>query len=112
MSDTINSESPIGKRLLKIKKSKDLSLHFEGKTFPIICQITIGRDKKSAIRIDDSFVSKEHALIQKIKDAYFIKDLNSTNGTYLNEQLMEKDKYYKLKKFDKIRIGKTEIMIQ
>ena len=112
MSDTINSESPIGKRLSKIKKPKDLSLCFDGKTFPIICQITIGRDRKNTIRVDDSFTSKQHALIQKIKDAYFIKDLNSTNGTYLNDQLMEKDKYYKLKKNDRIRIGKTEIVIQ
>ena len=43
------------------------------------------------------------------KNDYYIKDLNSTNGTLVNDELVPKDKYVKLKMNDKIKIGRTEL---
>lgn len=42
---------------------------------------TIGRD--AHIRIDDPCLSRGHAEIQFIDGGIFLRDLNSTNGTYL-----------------------------
>lgn len=45
---------------------------------------TVGRSASSNIFLDCSTVSKSHAVIIKEDSTYHIQDLNSTNGTYLN----------------------------
>lgn len=111
MDETCRFDSTVGKRLEKIKRIEEMSLSFQGEYFPIISQITIGRDKKNQIVLDDTLVSRNHALIQKIKDAYFIKDLKSTNGTLVNSIKVPQDKYIKLYKNDIVKIGRTELKI-
>ena len=111
MDETCRIDSNLGKRLGKIKRTEEMSLSFQGEYYPIISQITIGRDKKNNIILDDSMVSRNHALIQKIKEAYFIKDLNSTNGTLVNNEKVPKEKYIKLYKNDVVKIGRTELII-
>lgn len=50
---------------------------------------TIGRMKGSTIVLDDNSVSLMHAKITRGKEGeYFLKDLNSTNGTLLNGQVV------------------------
>lgn len=44
----------------------------------------VGRDINNEICLDDITVSRSHALIAKSNGQYFIKDLGSLNGTYLN----------------------------
>jgi hypothetical protein len=48
--------------------------------------ITLGRMKGNSIALDDASVSLSHAKITKLGNDYFLKDLNSTNGTLLNGQ--------------------------
>ena len=71
-------------------------------------EITIGRDSTNSIVIDDNMVSRYHAVIHKIKDSYFIKDLESTNGTSVNGIPVPREKYIKLKPGDNIHIGRTD----
>lgn len=60
----------------------------------------IGREKTSCdYYIVNKQISKMHLEIVDIEDELFIKDLNSTNGTYLNEKLIESNKLVKI--FDK-----------
>lgn len=56
-------------------------------------EISVGRKPSSDIQIDDISVSGKHALIEVEKSAYmenvmeyFIRDLDSTNGTFVNEK--------------------------
>jgi predicted component of type VI protein secretion system len=111
MDNTIITGSKVGKRLKGIKKFEKLKLLYKGKAIPVTCQIMIGRGKKNNIYIDDNLASRSHALVQKIKDAYFIKDLNSTNGTYVNNRKIPRGRYFKLHRNDIVRIGRTEINI-
>jgi pSer/pThr/pTyr-binding forkhead associated (FHA) protein len=46
--------------------------------------VIIGRDSACDIMIDDITASRKHAEITKEKGKYYITDLSSTNGTYLN----------------------------
>ena len=51
------------------------------------------------------------AIIQKIKDAYFLKDEKSTNGTYVNGVKIPAEKYVKLNPGDKITIGNMTLVV-
>jgi pSer/pThr/pTyr-binding forkhead associated (FHA) protein len=53
-------------------------------------QITIGRNAENDIQIDNVAVSGEHARIIKGPDHYFIEDLNSLNGTFVNQEKITK----------------------
>lgn len=46
--------------------------------------IMIGRALANHIVIDHSTVSAQHALLLRVGDCYWLKDLNSTNGTQVN----------------------------
>ena len=45
---------------------------------------TIGRSSANNIQLDENAVSSAHALIERRGDQFWIIDLNSTNGTFLN----------------------------
>jgi pSer/pThr/pTyr-binding forkhead associated (FHA) protein len=53
--------------------------------------LSIGRSQHNDLIINDTIVSHEHACISKSKQTYLIADLNSTNGTLLNNQLIEEE---------------------
>lgn len=69
-------------------------------------RMTLGRRPYNDIVVDNLAVSGEHAALQVIGKDYFIEDLNSTNGTFINEQ---KVKRQILKNGDTIEIGKYSI---
>ena len=59
----------------------------KGKTVtlePANLPLTIGRDPENVILLDHTAISRFHCRITCEKDQYFIHDLGSTNGTYLN----------------------------
>ena len=45
---------------------------------------TIGRDVNNSIVVDDRFASSEHAVLTFRGRAWYVEDLGSTNGTYVN----------------------------
>ncbi len=65
---------------------------------------TIGRSKKCEIYIPDPYLSKRHARIFLKDGAYYLMDLGSTNGTYLNGQPVG-DMPVRVKDSDKVRFG-------
>jgi len=48
----------------------------------------IGRDPSCDITIRDNAMSRSHAAVDLLGRGYFLTDLNSTNGTYLDDQLL------------------------
>jgi predicted component of type VI protein secretion system len=110
--DTIYGASPIGKRLDGMMKDDDRILVFCGQHVPLVGKLVVGRDSACDIVLDNKLVSKKHALIQKIKDDFFITDLNSTNGTFVNKDRVPEGKYVKLEPGDKIKIGKTTLTLK
>jgi hypothetical protein len=56
-----------------------------GQSVPVTGQrVTIGRLASCAVTIDDTTVSREHAALVRRGDAWWVVDLNSTNGTSVN----------------------------
>jgi len=71
-------------------------------------EIIIGRDTGNDIQIDNIAVSREHARIIKGPNYYFIEDMSSKNGTFVNGKKINK-KF--LKEDDEITIGKHSLQI-
>ena len=112
MDETITNLSPVGRQLDKIGAGKSASyLIFNNKKISLVAKITIGRDTANDIVVDNKLASRHHAVIQKIKDAYFLRDEGSTNGTFINGVKIPKEKYVKLNPGDKITIGNMNLVI-
>jgi len=67
--------------------------------------LTIGRSGSNDFAVDDPFVSHMHARILRRGAYHFVEDLGSTNGTFLNDQEVERDARLKVR--DTLRIGQT-----
>ena len=111
-NETIQTVSPVGKQLKSYGESKPASyLMFNNKKVSLVAKITIGREYDNDVVVDNKLASRHHAMIQKIKNAYFIKDMGSTNGTFINGVRIPNDKYVKLNPGDKITIGNMSLVV-
>lgn len=68
---------------------------------------TIGRSRRSILRIDDESVSGTHAHLEKRGDSIWICDDGSTNGTFLNGRRVGEAQ---LSEGDKVRFGDVEFV--
>jgi pSer/pThr/pTyr-binding forkhead associated (FHA) protein len=110
--DTIIGTSKVGQRLDALKENEEVAyLMFNDSKIKIVSKISIGRATDNNVVIDSSLASRYHALIQKIKDDFYIKDMDSTNGTMVNGKKIPADKYVKLNPNDTISIGKVNLII-
>lgn len=71
----------------------------------------LGKNAQQAAGIIEAEgISRLHAKISKQEGDYYLEDLNSTNGTYLNGNPVEYHQKKKLHKGDKIRLGAEEFL--
>jgi pSer/pThr/pTyr-binding forkhead associated (FHA) protein len=52
-------------------------------------EVILGRDPASHISVNDETVSARHTRLSYRQGQWWVQDLRSTNGTYLNKQLVE-----------------------
>lgn len=72
--------------------------------------ITIGRSSSCDVFVEDASMSKRHAQIMVDPHSIYIKDLNSTNKTYLDRDRVEPERLYELKANCTIRMASTVFM--
>ncbi len=72
-------------------------------------QYSIGRDKNCDIVIDDINVSRIHAWLKQEKQQWWLKDNNSTNGTFINDQAINNQR---LNHEDVIRLGTATLIFK
>lgn len=70
-------------------------------------EITVGRDTRADILLDDATVSRQHAVFRRSETGYIIEDAGSLNGTYVN---MERVDSAPLQNGDSIMIGKFRML--
>ncbi len=72
--------------------------------------LVIGRDENpDGIQILDQGISRRHAEIFRIGEMYFIRDLGSRNGTFVNEEKISEEL---LRVGDEIKIGSTILLFE
>jgi pSer/pThr/pTyr-binding forkhead associated (FHA) protein len=78
-----------------------------GESFPVDREhMTIGRRPDSDVFLDDVTVSRDHALIVRRADDWYLDDCGSLNGTYVNRSRIES---HRLEEGDEVQIGKYKL---
>jgi len=84
--------------------------HEPGMIYDLDEDIVLGRGDHAEIRLQDPFASARHARIYAQGNIMVITDLESTNGTYLNEELLQTPR--PLHPGDRVRIGDSEFAFE
>ena len=91
-----------GQALLLVKNGPNA-----GSTFLLGDHATAGRNPQSSVFLDDITVSRKHAEIRNEPDGWYIRDVGSLNGTYVNRERVESTK---LASRDEVQIGKFRLV--
>jgi hypothetical protein len=81
-----------------------------GERFDLIGGLSIGRSGDADVRIDDRYASGLHARIYSRGGRFYVEDMNSTNGTLLNDATLHDEA--ELEEGDLVRIGDTEFRFE
>ena len=81
-----------------------------GERIDLFGGVTIGRAEEADVRIEDRFASGIHCRVHSRGNSYFVEDMSSTNGTYLNSEDLHGEA--PLHDFDEIRIGDTVLRFE
>lgn len=80
--------------------------HTPGMQYEVGEGAVLGRGDQAEIRLEDPFASSRHARLVRQGGAVVLEDMGSTNGTYLNEELLSGPQ--PLHPGDRVRIGDSE----
>ncbi len=84
--------------------------HEPGMIYDLDGDLVLGRGERAEIRLEDPFASAGHARIYEQGNSVVVEDLGSTNGTYLNEELLQTPR--PLHPGDRVRIGDSEFSFE
>ena len=96
-----------GGTVVEAPPARPLVIQVGGQHHSFSTTFTAGR--QGNIVIDDEFASSHHARFQVAHNLWFIEDLGSTNGTWLNGRRFRAPQH--LKRGDKIKIGRTVMTV-
>jgi pSer/pThr/pTyr-binding forkhead associated (FHA) protein len=72
--------------------------------------ITVGRNRDLELPLPDLRLSRRHCQLEYRQDGFVVRDLDSTNGTFLNGERLQGEKA--LRHLDLVVIGDTEMEFQ
>ena len=89
-------------KLINLRRNLNFKMH---ESYAIKEHTVIGRSKRCHIYIDDPFLSKTHARIFLKDGVFFIEDMESTNGSFLNGRRLPAKQAVRIKDSDKLSFG-------
>lgn len=82
---------------------------YNQKTINIFKSISLGRGNSNQLKFNDQSISRKHAQIIHYHKKYYLIDLKSKTGTFLNGMRIDSSKGYSIRSGDKIGLGKLEV---
>jgi pSer/pThr/pTyr-binding forkhead associated (FHA) protein len=79
-------------------------------TVPLEGQVQIGRADACQIKSTDTFVSAFHARLFRKDGAWFVEDMGSTNGTFLNKERVTAPT--EVRTGDRVMVGRTTLELR
>lgn len=95
------------KGMVKVKNL--LNSNSKEVTVDLYDTLTIGREDSNDLVLRDKAVSKEHAVIFRRGSKFYVEDLNSTNGTYVNGKRIKR--FVRLNNGSRVQIGVCELTL-
>lgn len=94
-------------------RNTPVALEIDGRHIPLTGAVsTLGRDESCTVMVDDPGASRRHAEVRISHDGphlqVILRDLGSTNGTYLNGEQVGSEE---LRDRDRITMGRTHIVV-
>jgi pSer/pThr/pTyr-binding forkhead associated (FHA) protein len=80
------------------------------KTVSLDGNLQIGRAEACQVRLEDTYISSFHARIFRRDDGWYVEDLGSTNGTYLNQRRVTSPA--ELRAGDRLKVGKITLELR
>jgi hypothetical protein len=80
------------------------------RTFTLSDELTLGRSESCTVPLDDTYCSALHARLYAKDGTWFVEDMGSTNGTYLNRVKVTSPSPIVVG--DEVRVGKTLVEIR
>jgi pSer/pThr/pTyr-binding forkhead associated (FHA) protein len=80
------------------------------RTVRLSASMTVGRAPECELRLDDTYASQQHARLFARNNSWFVEDLGSTNGTFVNEQKLAAPAM--LQPGDRVRVGQTTMELR
>ena len=80
------------------------------RTFKIATSMLVGRAFECEIRVDDTYASQQHARLFGRQGGWYVEDLGSTNGTFVNDQRLAAPAL--VQPGDRIRVGTTVLELK
>ena len=105
-SDKDEPALPPGPRSVVVRGPDGAKPH----SVPIAVSMVVGRGPECELKIDDTYASTQHARLFGKNGAWYVEDLGSTNGTFVNEQKLAAPAM--VQPGDKIRVGTTVLELR
>ncbi|QFG67371.1 FhaA domain-containing protein [Ornithinimicrobium pratense] len=110
---TQTAQAPVQPRRPASSGHAPVTLEVDGLRIPLTGAVsTIGRDESCTVVVDDAGASRRHAEIRITHDGphlqVLLRDLGSTNGTYLNGEQVGTEE---LRRGDRITLGRTHLTV-
>lgn len=74
--------------------------------------VTIGRSSKTDIFLKDDSISRKHCVVEIQEGNFFITELNSANGVYVNSERIPSNVKTKFNSFDVLYLGNVECLVE
>jgi pSer/pThr/pTyr-binding forkhead associated (FHA) protein len=81
-----------------------------GAAFSLDAVTTLGRDVNNTIVVDDEFASGSHAVLTYRGRAWYVEDLGSTNGTFVNGEAVDDIAHVAFG--DELQLGNVRIRLE
>lgn len=101
-----DGQTPPRRRGYELRVTKGVS---PNPSYPVAGRLSIGRGKGVSIALVDASVSRRHAVVELIEGVPVVRDLGSTNGTFVNGERVQSRS---LRPGDVLKLGNTEMRVE